>query len=55
MDHFTVQKYSVNSVYTMTKFKLNNKHVEMLTKYKTFDEYLKFMKIDIFSLGNPAS
>ena len=55
VDDFTVQKYSVNSVYTMTKFKLNNKHVEMLTKYKTFDEYLKFMKIDIFSLGNPAS
>ena len=55
VDEFSVQKYSVNSVYTMTKFKLNNKHVEMLTKYKTFDEYLKFMKIDIFSLSNPAS
>lgn len=39
----------------MTKFKLNNRHVEMLTKYKTFEEYLKFMKIDIFSLSNPAS
>jgi len=39
----------------MTKFKLNTKHVEMLTKYKTFEDYIKFMKIDIFSLGNPAS
>ena len=41
VDEFTVQKYAVSSIYTMTKFKLNTKHVEMLTKYKTFDEYLK--------------
>ena len=39
----------------MTKFKLNNKHVEMLTKYKTFEDYLKMMKVDIFALGNAAS
>ena len=39
----------------MTKFKLNNKHVEMLTKYKTFEEYMKFMKVDIFSIGNPVA
>ena len=36
---FTVQKYSVSSVYTMTKFKLNKKHVEMVSKHKTFEEY----------------
>ena len=50
-----MQKYSVNSVYTMTKFKLGNKQVEIMTKYKTFEEYLKMMKVDIFALGNPAS
>lgn len=44
----------MNSVYTMTKFKLNLKHVEMLTKYKTFEDYIKHMKIDVFSLNNPA-
>ena len=55
IDEFTVQKYAVNSVYTMTKFKLNHKHVEMLTKYRTFDDYLKHMRIDVCSLGNPAN
>ena len=39
----------------MTKFKLNNKHVEMLTKYKTFEEYIKYMKVDIFSIGFSAA
>lgn len=38
----------------MTKFKLNMKHVEMLTKYKTFDDYLKYMEVDVFTLGNPS-
>lgn len=38
----------------MTKFKLNLKHVEMLTKYKTFEDYLKHMKIDVYSLNNPC-
>lgn len=52
---FSVQKYSVSSTYTMTKFKLNNRHVEMLTKYKTFEEYLKVMKVDLMGLGNPSA
>ena len=39
----------------MTKFKLNNRHVEMLTKYKTFEEYLKVMKVDLMTLGNSAA
>lgn len=38
----------------MTKFKLNMKHVEMLTKYKSFEDYLKYMKVDVFTLGNPS-
>ena len=54
IDEYTVQKYSVNSTYTMTKFKLNNKHVGMLTQYKLFDDYLKHMKIDVIQLNNPA-
>jgi hypothetical protein len=54
LDEFTVVKYSINTTYTMTKFKLNTKHVEMLTKYKTYEDYIKFMKINIFSLGNEA-
>lgn len=39
----------------MTKFKLNNRHVEMLTKYKTFEDYLKVMKVDLITLGNPVA
>lgn len=47
VEGYTTERYSVNSVYTLTKYKLNMKHVEVLTKYKTFEEYLRFMKIDI--------
>ena len=35
----------------MTKFKLNIKNVEKLIQYKTFDEYIKFQKIDIIQQG----
>ena len=42
MEDFTVEKHSVLTIYTMTKFKLNIKNVEKLINYKTFDEYIKF-------------
>lgn len=42
IDDFTVEKHSVVTIYTMTKFKLNIKNVEKLIQYKTFDDYLKY-------------
>ena len=51
MEDFTVEKHSVLTIYTMTKFKLNIKNVEKLINYKTFDEYIKFQKIDIIQQG----
>ena len=39
----------------MTKFKLNIKNVEKLINYKTFDEYIKFQKVDIIQQGGPLT
>ena len=39
----------------MTKFKLNKKHVEMVSKHKTFEEYQRSMKVDVIGVGNPTS
>ena len=35
----------------MTKFKLNTKNVEKLKQYKTFEEYIRFQKVDIIQHG----
>ena len=51
IEEFNVEKHSVLTIYTMTKFKLNIKNVEKLVNYKTFEEYLKFQKIDIIQQG----
>lgn len=51
IEDFTVEKYSVLTVYTMTKFKLNIKSVEKLIQYKTFEEYIKNQKMDIIQRG----
>jgi len=51
IEDFTVEKHSVLTVYTMTKFKLNIKSVEKLIQYKTFDEYTRNQKMDIIQRG----
>ena len=47
IEDFIVEKHSVLTTYTMTKFKLNIKNVEKLVNCKSFEEYLKDQKMEI--------
>ena len=56
-EEFLVEKYTVNSIYTMTKYKISSSGNEgMLLKglYRTYEEYIEVKRVDIHSLGKNA-
>ena len=56
-EEFLVEKYTVNSVYTMTKYKVgSNGNEGMLLNglHRTYEEYVEKKRVDIHSLGKNA-
>ena len=57
-NEFLVEKYTVNSVYTMTKYKVGGSlnHGDMLLNglHGTYEEYVEMKRVDIHSLGKNA-
>ena len=56
-NEFLVEKYTVNSIYTMTKYKVgSSRNEEMLLNglFGTYEEYVEMKRVDIHSLGKNA-